>query len=138
MHCAPCTQEKNTFRVVENRCLLCVESILVNLPQPRKLWFKKKFKQVLLVFFYTSFWIFWSGIEPFCFCECLFHCSTFDGGAIDTYGWKTASTGVAEVHSSPWNRFFNLWRDGKEALGCKYYRQRVCRVPSTSNVDVQL
>ena len=25
--------------------------------------------------------MFWSGIEPFCFCECLFHCSTFDGGA---------------------------------------------------------
>ena len=32
-------------------------------------------------------------MEPFCFCECLFHCSTFDGGAIETYGWKTASTG---------------------------------------------
>ena len=30
---------------------------------------------------YTSFWIFWSGIEPFCFCKCLIHCSTFDGGA---------------------------------------------------------
>ena len=54
------------------------------------------------------------------------------------YGGKTTSTGVAEVHSSPWIRFFNLWRDGKEALGCKFYRQRVCRVPSTSNVDVQL
>ena len=37
---------------------------------------------MLLVFFFTSFWIFSSGIEPFCFCECLFHCSTFDGGAI--------------------------------------------------------
>ena len=32
MHCAPCTQEK-TFRVVENRCFQCVESIFVNLPQ---------------------------------------------------------------------------------------------------------
>ena len=32
---------------------------------------------------------------------CLIHCSTFDGGAIETYGWKTASTGIAEVHSSP-------------------------------------
>ena len=93
---------------------------------------------MLLVFFFTSFWIFWSGVEPFCFCECLNHCSTFDGGAIETYGWKAASTGVAEVHSSPWIRFFNLWRDGKEALGCEFYRQRVCRVPSTSNVDVQL
>ena len=35
------------------------------------------------------------------------------------------STGVAEVHSSPWIRFFNLWRDGQEALGCKFYSQRV-------------
>ena len=32
MHCAPCTQEK-TFRVVENRCLQCGESIFLNLPQ---------------------------------------------------------------------------------------------------------
>ena len=32
--------------------------------------------------------------------------------------------------------FLNLWRDGKEALGCKYYRQRVFRVPSTSNVQL--
>ena len=77
-------------------------------------------------------------MEPFCFCESLFHCSTFDGGAIETYGSKTASTEVAEVHSSPWILFFNLWRDGKEALGSKYYRKRVCRVPSTSNVHVQL
>ena len=38
------------------------------------------------------------------------------------------------VHSSPWIRFFNLWRVGKEALCCKFYRQRVCRVLSTSNV----
>ena len=30
-----------------------------------------------------------------------FHSSTFDGGAIETYGWKSASTGVAEARSSP-------------------------------------
>ena len=61
----------------------------------------------------------------------------FDDGAIETYSWKIALTGVAEVHSSPWIRFFNLWRDGKEALGCKFYRQSVCRVPSTWNADAQ-
>ena len=32
--------------------------------------------------------------------------------------------------------FLSLWRDGKEALGCKFYT--VFRVPSTSNFDVQL
>ena len=36
---------------------------------------------------------------------------------------KTASTGVAEVKEYIRLResgfFFNLWRDGKEALGCK-------------------
>ena len=66
--------KKNISRI-ENRCLQCVESILVNLPQFAKFGLKKS-KQVLLVFFFTSFWIFWSGIKPFCFCECLFHCST--------------------------------------------------------------
>ena len=35
MHCAPCTPEK-TFRLVENHCLQCVESIFVNLPQSVK------------------------------------------------------------------------------------------------------
>ena len=101
----PVLQKKKTFRVVENRCLQFVESIFVNLPKFAKSGLKESlYKQVLLVFFFTSFWIFSSGIEPFCFCECLLHCSTFDGGAIETYGWKTASTGVAqgaEVHSSP-------------------------------------
>ena len=62
-----------------------------------------------------------------------FHCSTFDGGAIETYGWKSGSY----IHFRE-SVFLNLWRDGKKALGSKFYRKRVCRVPSTSNVDVQL
>ena len=33
MHCVHCTPEKKTFRVVENRCLHCVESNFSNLPQ---------------------------------------------------------------------------------------------------------
>ena len=33
--------KKKTFRVVENRCLQCVESILLNLPQFAKFGFKK-------------------------------------------------------------------------------------------------
>ena len=41
MHCAPCTQEKKTFRVVENRCPQCVQSILVNLPQFAKFGLKE-------------------------------------------------------------------------------------------------
>ena len=98
----PILQKKKTFRVVENRCSLQrVESIFVNLPQLAKSGLKESLNRFFWgVFFFTSFWIFWSGIKPFCFCECLFHCSTFNDGAIETYAWKTASTGVAEVHSS--------------------------------------
>ena len=35
MQCAPCTLKK-TFRIVENRCLECVESMFDNLPQSAK------------------------------------------------------------------------------------------------------
>ena len=49
MHCAPCTQEK-TFRVVENRCLQCVESILVNLPQFAKYGLKKSLNRCFWYF----------------------------------------------------------------------------------------
>ena len=66
----PVLQKKKTFRVVENHCLQCVESIFVNLPQFAKSGLKlRKSKQVFFCIFFTSFWIFWSGIEPFCFCE---------------------------------------------------------------------
>ena len=56
----------------------------------------------------------------------MFNCSTFDGGTIETYGWKTASTGLLKYACLRESVFFDLWRDGKEALGFKFYRQRVC------------
>ena len=62
------------------------------------MWFKRKSLQVLLVFSFTSFWIFWNGIEPFCFCEFLFHCSTFDGGSIKTVG---SMVGRPRLRGSP-------------------------------------
>ena len=107
MHCAPCTPEK-TFCVVENRCLQCVESIFVNLPQ----FVKSGVKESLNRFS----WYFWSGIEPFCFWVFVslqnfrWRChqnvrleDCFDGGR--------QSTLVSLIH------FLNLWTDGKDALG---------------------
>ena len=132
MHCAPCTQEKKN-RVVENRCVQCVESILVNLPQFAKFGLKESLNRCFWYFSLHLSGYFGLVSSIFVSVSVCFTAVTFDGGAIETYGGKTASTGVAEVHSSPWIRFFNLWRDGKEALGCKFYRQRVCRVPSTFN-----
>ena len=136
MHCAPCTPGK-TFRVVENRCLQCVKSIFVNLPQFAKSGLKESLNRFFWYFSLHLFGYFGVVSSLFLSVSVCFHCSTFDGGAIETYGWKSASTGIAE-DSPPWIRFLNLWRDGKKALGCKFYRQRVCRVPPTSNVDVQL
>ena len=54
MHCAPCTPEK-TFRVVENRCLQCVESIFVNLPQFAKSGLKESLNRF---FWYVSLHLF--------------------------------------------------------------------------------
>ena len=67
-----------------------------------------------MVFFFTSFWILWSGIEPFCFC--LFHCRTFDGGAIKTYGWKNASTGSPKYISLRESIFLISGQMGKKLL----------------------
>ena len=58
MHCAPCTPEKikkKTFRVVENRCLQCVESIFVNLPQFAKSGLKESLNRF---FWYFSLHLF--------------------------------------------------------------------------------
>ena len=86
-----------TFRVVENRCLQCVESIFVNLPQFVEAGVKESLNRFSLYFSLHLFGYF--GLVSSCFVsECLFHCRTFDGSAIKTYGWKTASTGVAKVH----------------------------------------
>ena len=138
MHYAPCTPEKTTFHVLENRCLHCVVSIFVNLPQFVKSGLKESLNRLFWYFSLHLFGYFGLVSSLLVSVSVCFPRGTLLYGAIETYGWKTASTGVTEVHSSPSIRFLNLWRDGKEALGCKFYRQRVCRVPSTSNVDVQL
>ena len=43
-------KEKKTFRVVENHCLQCVESIFVNLPQFAKSGLKESLNRFFLVF----------------------------------------------------------------------------------------
>ena len=108
-----------TFRVVENRCLQCVKSIFVNLPQFAKSGLKESLNRFFWYFSLHLFGYFGLVSSLFVSVSVCFHCSSFDGGAIETYGWKPASTEFAEVHSSPWIRFLNLWRDWKEALGCK-------------------
>ena len=55
MHGAPCTPEKKTFRVVEKRCLQCVESIFVNLAQFAKSGLKESLNRV---FWYFSLHLF--------------------------------------------------------------------------------
>ena len=126
--------QKKTFRVVENRCLQYAESIFVNLPQFAKFGLKESLNRF---FWYFSLHLFgYFGLVSSLFVSVFV--------SLQHFRWRrhrnvrTVSTGVTEVHSSPSIRFLNLWRDGKEALGCKFYRHRVCRVPSTSNVDVQL
>ena len=96
----PVLQEK-TFRVVENRCLNCVESIFVNLPQFAKSGLKESLNRFFWYFSLHLFGYFGVVSSLFLSVSVCFHCSTFDGGAIETYGWKSASTGIAEVHSPP-------------------------------------
>ena len=92
---------QKTFRVVENRCLQCVKSIFVNLPQFAKSGLKESLNRFFWYFSLHLFGYFGVVSSLFLSVGVCFHCSTFDGGAIETYGWKSASTGVAEVHSSP-------------------------------------
>ena len=110
MHCAPCTPEKK-IRVVENRCFQCAESIFVNLPQFAKSGLNESLHRILLVFFFTSFGYFGLVSSLFCFCECLFHCSTYD--------WKTAVNGGRRSTFASVNPAV-FWRNGKEAVGCKF------------------
>ena len=126
-------KKKKTFRVVENRCLQCVESIFVNLPQFAKSGLKESLNRFFWYFSLHLFGYFGLVSSLFvsvsvCFTAALSMAAPskrtdrVDGGRRSTF-----------VSVNP---FFNLWRDGKEALGCKFYRQRVCRVPSTSNVQL--
>ena len=71
MHCAPCTPEK-TFRLVENHCLQCVESIFVNLPQSVKSGVKESLNRFSWYFSLHLFGHFGLVSSRFV-CECLFH-----------------------------------------------------------------
>ena len=48
----PVLQKKKTFRVVENHCLQCVESIFVNLPQFAKSGLKESLNRFFWYFLY--------------------------------------------------------------------------------------
>ena len=74
---------KTTFRVVENRCLQFVESIFVNLPQFAKPGLKESLNRF---FWYFSLHLFgYFGLVSSLFVSVsVLHCSTFDGGAIET------------------------------------------------------
>ena len=48
----PVLQKKKTFRVLENRCLQCVESIFVNLPQFVKSGLKESLNRFFWFFFF--------------------------------------------------------------------------------------
>ena len=112
MHCAPCAPEKKTFRVVENRCLQCAESIFVNLPQFAKFGLKESLNRF---FWYFSLHLFgYFGLVSSLFVSVFV--------SLQHFRWRrhrnvrTVSTGVAEVHSSPWIRFLISGEMGKKLL----------------------
>ena len=53
--CALYSRKKKTFRVLENRCLQCVESIFVNLPQFVKSGLKESLNRFFWYFFFYIF-----------------------------------------------------------------------------------
>ena len=88
----PVLQQK-TFPVVENRCLQCAKSIFVNLPQFAKSGLKESLNRFFWYFSLHLFGHFGLVSILFVSVSVCFHCNT--------YGWKSALTGVSEVHSSP-------------------------------------
>ena len=106
----PVLQKKKTFRVVENHCLQCVESIFVNLPQFAKSGLKESLNRFFGIFF-TSFWIFWSGIEPFCFC------GYFLGGYVPprTPNWHPVLKKISPKTDTPFQKWANFLYS---VLGC--------------------
>ena len=131
---------KKTFRVVENRFLQCVGSIFVNLPQFAKSGLKESLNRF---FWYFSLHLFgYFGLVSSLFVSvsvCFTAALSMAAPSKRTVG---SMVGRPRRRGSPKyirlreSVFFNPWRDGKETLGCKFYRQRVCRVPSTSNVQL--
>ena len=129
-------KKKHFAYVVENRGLHCIESIFVNLPQFAKSGLKESLNRFFWYFSLHLFGYFGVVSSLFVSVSVCFHSTTFDRGTIEMYGWKSASMGVAEVHSSPWIRFLNLWRDGKEVQRSSRLQilQTVC-LPSSFYIE---
>ena len=125
-------KKKKKPRVVENRCLLCVASIFVNLPQFAKSGLKESLNRFFWYFSLHLFGYFGLVSSLFVSVSVCFTAAVLSTAAASkrTVG-RPRRRGRRSTFVS-----VNLWRDGKEALGCKFYRQRVCRVPSTSNVQL--
>ena len=139
MHCAPCTPEK-TFCLVENRCLLCVKSIFVNLPQFARSGLKESLNKFFWYFPLHLFGYFGMVSSLFlslsvCFTAALSMAAPSKRTVGSMVG-RPRRRGSPKYMRLRESVFFNPWRDGKETLGCKFYRQPVCRVPSTSNVQL--
>ena len=103
---------KKTFRVVENCCLQYAESIFVNLPQFAKFGLKESLNRF---FWYFSLHLFgYFGLVSSLFVSVFV--------SLQHFRWRrhrnvrTVSTGVAEVHSSPWIRFLISGEMGKKLL----------------------
>ena len=94
-------KKKKTFRVVENRCLQCVESIFVNLPQFAKSGLKESLNRFFWYFSLHLFGYFGLVSSLFVSVSVCFTAALSMAAPGETYGWKTASTEVAEEHSSP-------------------------------------
>ena len=127
---------KKTFRAVEDRCLQCVGSIFVNLPQFAKSGLKESLNRF---FWYFSLHLFgYFGLVSSLFVSvsvCFTAVLSMAAPPKRTVG-RPRRRGSPKYIRLRESVFFNPWRDGKETLGCKFYRQRVCRVPSTSNVQL--
>ena len=122
-------RKKKTFRVVENRCLQYAESIFVNLPQFAKFGLKESLNRFFWYFSLHGYFGLVSSLfvsVTVCFTAALSMAAPskrtdrVDGGRRSTF-----------VSVNP---FFNLWRDGKEALGCK---QTAC-LPSSFYIECSI
>ena len=124
MHCARCTQEK-TFRVVENRCFQCVESILVNLPQFVKAGVKESLNRLSWYFsLHLLDMLVW--YRAILFLSVCFTAELLMAVPSKRTVGRPLQRGSPKYISLCESIFFNLWTDGKEALGCKFYRHHVC------------
>ena len=128
---------KKTFRVAENRCLQCVESIFVNLPQFAKSGLKESLNRFFWYFSLHLFGYFGLVSSLFVSVSVCFTAVLSMAAPSKLTVERPRRRGSPQYIRLRESVLFNLWRDRKEAVSCKFYKQGVCRVPSTSNVDVQ-